>query len=116
MDLPDGREYPSEHDHMPLLRSLASYWARAAINMSLLTELDPLPHLPRNIEMRVRSSEDGRTPLNKGRMSSGSLPFGHFPNHLFGSFIFPQTLKTGVAQVAAFGPFGEMHFADQFRC
>ena len=35
----DLRQWPSESEYMPLLRSLADCAARVAINMALLTEL-----------------------------------------------------------------------------
>ena len=35
----DLRQWPSEREYMPLLRSLADRTARVAINMALLTEL-----------------------------------------------------------------------------
>jgi hypothetical protein len=42
----DLRQWPSESEYMPLLRSLADRAARVAINMALLTELFAAPTTP----------------------------------------------------------------------
>jgi hypothetical protein len=42
----DLRQWPSESEYMPLLRSLADRAARVAINMALLTELFAAPATP----------------------------------------------------------------------
>jgi hypothetical protein len=42
----DLRQWPSEGEYMPLLRSLADRAARVAINMALLTELFAAPAAP----------------------------------------------------------------------
>ena len=42
----DLRQWPSEREYIPLLRSLADRAARVAINMALLTELFAAPAAP----------------------------------------------------------------------
>ena len=55
----DLRQWPSERECMPLLRSLADRAARVAINMALLKELNP----SQSPKMRVRCSVIGRSRL-----------------------------------------------------
>ena len=51
----DHRQWPSEREYMPLQRSLADRVAGVAINMALLTELDPSP----SPKMRVSAARTG---------------------------------------------------------
>jgi hypothetical protein len=55
----DLRQWPSESEYMPLLRSLADRAARVAINMALLTELFVAPATPVRL-MTDAYKEQGR--------------------------------------------------------
>ena len=60
----DLRQWPSESEYMPLLRSLAGRVARVAINMALLTELFAAPAAPlRHVTDAYK--ERGPTPLSR---------------------------------------------------
>ena len=55
----DLRQWPSESEYMPLLRSLAARAARVAINMALLTELFAAPAAPvRHVTDAYRRGRD----------------------------------------------------------
>src|SRR6266446_289416 len=72
---------PSEHEHMPLLRSLADRAERVAINMALLAELfawQP-PLRPANDACKVQ-----RPPAQRRAKQQGSNEIGRF--EIFGAY------------------------------
>src|SRR5437867_9729867 len=90
------------------LRSLAGCWARAAINMSLLTELDPLFRAA--LTMNVAVAGDGHTPLSARLPAASELAL--VVRHHACSSIFRMARRRSAA---GFGCVARRHSVPAFR-